>query len=89
MSDLEAELAIIDAQLQELSRKRALVARSVARASAEAVPFYIDSWQAAEQFGVPIDTVRWWARNKKLGHKAGGRWMIDVNAVNRYLRKRE
>lgn len=45
----------------------------------------IDTWTAAERFGLPADTVRWYARNKRLGQKSGARWMISAKTLRQYL----
>lgn len=51
---------------------------------------FVDSWTAAQRFNLPIDSVRWLARSKKMGVKERGknRWLINVKALRRYLKRR-
>lgn len=44
----------------------------------------IDTWTASTRFNLPIDSVRWLARNKGMGKKERGRWLINVKALRRY-----
>lgn len=39
----------------------------------------LETWEAAERFGVPADTLRYWARRHGIGTKRGGRWLISIS----------
>ncbi len=45
----------------------------------------LDTWTASQRFSLPPDTVRWIAREKRLGVKIGHRWMISARELGKYL----
>lgn len=49
----------------------------------------IDTHTASARYGLPLDTCRWLAREKFLGEKRGGRWVLSEAALRRYLAERE
>ncbi|MGO7226711.1 DNA-binding protein [Rhizobium leguminosarum bv. viciae] len=48
----------------------------------------IDTWTAASRFNLPVDTIRWLCREKGMGRKDGGRWLVSVKALRHYLDSR-
>jgi hypothetical protein len=83
-------LTAVDDAISALVRLRSeLVKREpAAPVSAAEVPAeddLVDTWQASQLFDMPIDSVRWVARNKCFGVKRGGRWLVSASAMRRYL----
>jgi hypothetical protein len=45
----------------------------------------VDTWTASQRFNIPIDSVRWLAREKCFGEKRAGRWLISVRALREHV----
>ena len=74
---LDRILADLAALREELAAEDAAVANSEID--------LIDTWQAAERFGVPQDTIRHWCRTEGCGAKRGGRWLASAALIQRRL----
>jgi hypothetical protein len=48
----------------------------------------IDTKVAARRFGIPEDTIRSWCRQKGIGVKPAGRWLVSVSLLRAELRHR-
>ena len=88
------DIVLIDRLIADLTTLRRAVAGSCETdepdaVSEDAIEPMIDTTSAAARFGIPKDTARWLAREKGLGQRTGGRWMVNVNLVRQYLAKRE
>lgn len=82
------DVAFIDRLMADLVKLRAALAPAdpIEPVDAPAPPDdMIDTWTAAMRFNLPVDSVRWLAREKCLGEKHGGRWMISASALRKYL----
>ncbi|MGO7787371.1 helix-turn-helix domain-containing protein [Rhizobium ruizarguesonis] len=91
MKEVDDEaLALIDAAMANLQRLRDRVAEPEPDAeSADAnEDDFIDTWTAATRFNLPVDTIRWLCREKGMGRKDGGRWLVSVKALRHYLDSR-
>jgi hypothetical protein len=75
----------LDAAMAEMARLRAELVDQRADPVAELADDFVDTWTAAERFSIPIDTVRWLAREKGFGEKRGGRWLVSVGAVREHV----
>jgi hypothetical protein len=73
-------VAWLDRILGELA---ALREELVAEEAAGSENDLVDTWQAAERFGVPQDTIRHWCRAEGCGEKRGGRWLASNPLIQR------
>lgn len=93
MTTADEMLALIDAAMSNLLRLRERVAEA-AEPEPEPEPAaadeddLIDTWTAATRFNLPVDTIRWLCREKGMGRKDGGRWLVSVKALRHYLDSR-
>jgi hypothetical protein len=87
--DLLRKLDQIIGELQEL---RAAILNGEAvpepESAADPEPVWLDTQSAAERFDLPSDTVRWLCREKGLGKKEGGSWLVDATLLAKHMGRR-
>lgn len=86
-------LVLIDEAMATLQRLRERVAREMEPEPDTGDPVgdeddLVDTWTASTRFNLPVDSIRWLARNKGMGVKERGRWLVSVKALRRYLDSR-
>ncbi|SKA11025.1 hypothetical protein [Consotaella salsifontis] len=80
------DIALLDRLIADLTELRAALETDRPQVEPEFAPgeTLIDTATASERFNLPPDTCRWLAREKGLGEKIGGRWMLDAAALRKY-----
>ncbi|MER9967548.1 hypothetical protein [Mesorhizobium sp. M0060] len=86
---MSVDLNLLDRVIADLQTLRgSLASESIAPADEpDQDDDLLDTATAASRFNIPIDTLRWLAREKGMGEKSGGRWLISALALRDYLKR--
>ena len=93
-SCIQDVLSALDDAIAALTRLRAELSSTtsatplIKRSAEDDLSDLVDTWTAAARFDLPIDTVRWLAREKGLGQKRDGRWLCSIRALREHVAKR-
>lgn len=96
MADLRSRLMQIAAQLAAIASEFSGATRDPVESTFSAAEIFRDPYinyltptEIAEKFGVTPDAVRKTCRQRKLGVRHGGRWLVDPREAENYFRGRD
>ncbi|ORE97469.1 hypothetical protein [Aurantimonas sp. 22II-16-19i] len=87
------DVATIDRLVSDLLALKAALVAADEKAVDEVVdevvePVLIDTASASSRFGLAPDSVRWLCREKKIGTRIGGRWMVNVAELRKHVSRK-
>lgn len=81
------EIATIRATLTAMVEHLANLEDALEREASSRPEDWVSTDEAAERFGLSSDTIRYFCRGKGCGRREGGRWLVNLPALQRYLKR--